>query len=101
MLLSRVPHADIRRPSLVAPDRVDMLEIRFRGRLINVLWTAEDGLSVAEVLDDSVFDHVDGISALSPAEAMEYVAFLLEASGIGDLDSEHPTRKVLDGAVAA
>lgn len=89
-----LPEVIVERRRTRAPERVGFLDIRRADRLIVVMWTAEDGLCIAEVDDDSVFGDVPDYVVGTVDEALQILTFLLGATDLKDVDGiDAPARQ--------
>jgi hypothetical protein len=93
-----LPEVTVERRRTRAPERVGFLDIRRVDRLIDrlivVMWTAEDGLCIAEVDDASVFGDVPDYVVGTVDEALQILMFLLGATDLKDVDGiDAPARQ--------
>jgi len=88
------PDVAVQRLRMKVAERADAIDLRKGDRLITVLWTDREGLSVTEIDDDGVFDDEVGYVVRSVDEALQVLAFLLGAAVATDLHGvDDPARK--------
>jgi hypothetical protein len=88
-----LPDVRIERARMSVAALADAIDIRRDGRLVNVLWTLDDGFCVTEVRDTTAFDDTPEFVVASVEEVLQVLTFLFGVAELRDVDGiDDPAR---------